>query len=824
VFEKKTFSQLFEAMRDRTRLVVSDFDFQEGSVVQTLVESFAYEMAVLYEQMQQVDLSAYVDTATGEQLDQVVAILGIQRGEPDFAIGTVTFVRDVGIDEDIVIPLNTLVTTEDKSDSPKKAYETIELKSIPKDKKSVQVRVQALQRGETEVTEAETIIVMPQPVSGVKSVHNEEPIRFTGKRQETDEQLKDRAKTTLLAASGGNSTSIQNALLSLPGVKEVQVRENFHFAKGKVTLTSLGKVVIPKKTKLELNDGSRSFETTEEVTIEANSSVEVTIQALVTGEAGEILKENTSWKSFKIDEVTVTVSKNEPILLRDFGAVEVFVDSVDFEKQKGIFQEKIDQVRAAGIYILLKPAIPVKVDGVFQIQLTPGLKLSQLEREELEQKVKIAIEIHLKEQKMGQPLLISQLTNQILGINGVSDLENFTLTTWREKQQPVAYESSVKRLEVDILEKFTPQYIRVASETKSLLVDVQVQSEQLNEIKANQILEVLKEYFSTSRRSLQKSEIINQLQSQNIQNVKLIPHFWQPALTFDGEIVKVSFVEQAQLGQVFIYDKILQITGALQLTLPIATTQEKRQEIQKNVRSGIETYFEQLKPEEAIQIEQLVKIAKETEKVLDVSWRLEDFQIVNIPDSQNRINQSQKTIRIDKFEKAQLAQDFVIDSEIQIVSIVITSVKLRLNTTGLIPENLNKEQLKTLMIDTVQSIFDDSLSQQLPQLETGKTLDYQQFKNNFQVLIRDTASNLSQEKIKKNLQSEDLSEEQQKQLLDTAKNLLSSSQYTVDNLELTARNKIYQENIPIRIVERGEIKSLNLTSQSLIITIEIPSS
>lgn len=227
-FEPKKFDQIVEAMVQQTRQRTSAIsDFEVGSVARTLYESFAYEIALLYEQMHLVYLSGFVATAEGSQLDMVVAILGIKRGSPDFAEGVVTFNRDSGIDEEIEIPIGTLVTTKDTEKSPKKSYKTIEVKIIEKDKTSIEVKVQAIERGEGSAVSAGAIEVMPQPVPGVKSVTNQEAIRFTGKRAETDEELRQRAKSALLSSGKASIISIENALLSLPGVKEVKVKERF---------------------------------------------------------------------------------------------------------------------------------------------------------------------------------------------------------------------------------------------------------------------------------------------------------------------------------------------------------------------------------------------------------------------------------------------------------------------------------------------------------------------------------------------------------------------------------------------------------------------
>src|SRR5436305_5234045 len=211
-------------MRQRAEAGGVISDFEVGSVARTLTESFSYEIALLYEQMRLVYLSAFVDTAEGQQLDMVVAILGVTRGEPDFAEGVVTFQRDAG-NEAVNIPSGTLVATADKPDAPKKVYQTVEPKTVRKDQTRADVRVQALNRGEGEVVPAGAIAVMPRPVPGVKSVVNANATIFKGKRRETDDELRTRAKNALISSGKASVTAIESALVSLPGVRDVRVIE-----------------------------------------------------------------------------------------------------------------------------------------------------------------------------------------------------------------------------------------------------------------------------------------------------------------------------------------------------------------------------------------------------------------------------------------------------------------------------------------------------------------------------------------------------------------------------------------------------------------------
>ena len=65
-FTKKRFGELAAAMMaDVTVRTPELTDFNEGSVARTLLEAFAYEVAVLYEQMDRVYQSGFVDTARG---------------------------------------------------------------------------------------------------------------------------------------------------------------------------------------------------------------------------------------------------------------------------------------------------------------------------------------------------------------------------------------------------------------------------------------------------------------------------------------------------------------------------------------------------------------------------------------------------------------------------------------------------------------------------------------------------------------------------------------------------------------------------------------
>jgi uncharacterized phage protein gp47/JayE len=743
-FEPKKFNEVFEDMRERSSVIT---DFEVGSVARTTYESFAYEMALLYEKMRLVYLSAYVDTAQGQQLDMVVSVLGIKRGLPDFAEGVVTFERDVG-NEDIEIPLGTLVSTEDTPESPKKVYQIIEAKTLFKDHTSVDVKVQAVNRGEEQVTPAETIVVMPRPIPGIKSVINGEDIRFIGKRRETDEELCERAKNALISAGKATIIAIENALLSQPGVKDVKVNENFHFAQGKVVLertTGTAEITIPKGTVLTAN-GVQTFETTERVVLEELEEgetpmpVEVTVQSSMEGKAGEVTTAGVAWAiEGNTGLETLTASNPAPILLGDFGIIEVFVDIEEFDQEKQRLQGEIDRVRAAGIFVLLKPTTTVNVDGVFKIQITPDLKLSPEERAEFEETVKNEIETYISELKMGQSLLFSQIIKSTLSLDGIDDLEDFAITTRKEQdsvETSLTFGPSDRRIEIQEFEKFDPRYICVASETKSLPVHVQFKAAGLDASTLADILTALGEYFGglAIGDEVQRSEIeslINDVSDVTLEadTLVLAPKPWCPRAPTEGADVEVSFAEQAVLGDVFAYHSLLEITGALKLTLPTTMTGEEKASVRNKTQAEIEAYLENLKSEADVVFEDLIAIAAAVDRVLAVDLDWQDFRVeLDGAEVPGRVTEDK--IEVKPFEKAHLAH-VCITGDVETVEIAVTTLAIDWLLSDPSLPDPDKNPVKSAIKQAIKSTVDNFLSD----AEPGDDVVYSQLKGAIEDLV-----------------------------------------------------------------------------------------
>jgi uncharacterized phage protein gp47/JayE len=651
-FEPKKFEEIYTSMVHKSQEKVPTLtDFQVGSVIRTIYESFAYEIGILYEQLNQVYLSAFIDSAEGSQLEMLVALLGIQRGLPDFAEGTVTFQRDLGTDI-IEIPVGTLVTTEDSEKSPKKAYTTIESQIFPANSKTLDVKIQAVERGEKQVTKEETINIMPLPIPGIKSVINKSPIQFTGKKTETDEELRQRAKIALISSGKASNIALKNALLSQPSVREVKLIERF-------------------------NDSDKKY-----------------------------------------------------------GLVDIFVDGVDFSNETKVqsLKSQIDKVRAAGVFVRLQSAIIVTIDAVFKIEINPSIKISEMERKTIEKSVEESIIAYISQIKMGQPLLFSQLTRQILSVTNVYNIERFEICTYvptdngsipSTPTQCYADNDPRKKIDIEEAQKIYLRKIWVTSQVKRVPIVIRLKINQ--DIQSSkEIINKLLEYFNSlkSGDSVKKEDIKNKIAETQISFEDLKLQVQPSDLSFlalavvTPEEIKLSCAEKAELDEanLFIYRNILQIVGAVQFTPPNKTNDEEKNQIKKIIIDSLNAYLETLKPEENVDIDGLEKAVKNV--VNDMPFKLDINDFITMINDQEELRINQKQIEVKQWEKSQLG-NFCVTSEIESIKVDITKLSLKL----VIPNPPPSDFKQTDVIEPIQKAVTKAI-QEFPKPEQGKNLSY----------------------------------------------------------------------------------------------------
>lgn len=194
-------------------------DRNVGSVTRLLAESFAREYAVMSLQLEAVYRAGFLDTATGRDLDQLVALVGLSRRNSTFAEGSVTFSRSSAAPADVSIPAGTRLST---AEPPVRLFETTEDETLHRGSLSVDAPVRALVGGLGGAVAAGAISVIHRTILGVDRASNQQPTRLGG-ATESDEALRARARRALATAGRATPGALVGALATIPGVREKDV-------------------------------------------------------------------------------------------------------------------------------------------------------------------------------------------------------------------------------------------------------------------------------------------------------------------------------------------------------------------------------------------------------------------------------------------------------------------------------------------------------------------------------------------------------------------------------------------------------------------------
>jgi hypothetical protein len=194
-------------------------DIHTGSVVRTLAESIALEIAALHAQLEAVYESAFIDTAEGRSLDHVVALLGLERVRSGRATTQVEFTRAPGSRGAITIPAGTRIIDE----AGEIEYATTEAATLPPEQKTVRVAARDLEPNDP--VAADTLTVLPIPIAGIVKVTNPGPASI-GTRDETDEELRTRARSFLHGSERATLGALQHAVTRQGGGITAEVVED----------------------------------------------------------------------------------------------------------------------------------------------------------------------------------------------------------------------------------------------------------------------------------------------------------------------------------------------------------------------------------------------------------------------------------------------------------------------------------------------------------------------------------------------------------------------------------------------------------------------
>lgn len=179
---------------------------------------------------------AFVQTATGEYLDNHAQLRDISRKMPTKSTGILTFSVNEANAQDIVIPQNTVCCV---TDSPYLQYATDEVAVLVAGELNVDVSATAIESGENHNTPIGTVTTMVNPPASIAGVTNN--VAFEGGfEQEFDSALRSRIISSYsVAPSGFNEQSLVDSVLTIDEVFDCKIYQRGSelevFVKGKTT-------------------------------------------------------------------------------------------------------------------------------------------------------------------------------------------------------------------------------------------------------------------------------------------------------------------------------------------------------------------------------------------------------------------------------------------------------------------------------------------------------------------------------------------------------------------------------------------------------------
>lgn len=206
-------------------------DTAPGSVTRTLVEATSREFAELYARMNAVYEAGFLETATGGSLDQLVALIGLTRLAGATDVVEIRLFRDTRVSARVVIPAGAKIVI-DRAGRDRVTYAVLDSDELRAGEASLVVALRALPNIDDPEAELDInaddvaggVASFVAPIAGIGGLGIEGPSVTLG-TNETDDQLRDRARIAIASAGGGTEKALEQALLEVDGVEGVRLRD-----------------------------------------------------------------------------------------------------------------------------------------------------------------------------------------------------------------------------------------------------------------------------------------------------------------------------------------------------------------------------------------------------------------------------------------------------------------------------------------------------------------------------------------------------------------------------------------------------------------------
>lgn len=215
-FTRRTYNDLVESMENKTKeLFGENARTTSNSVLGVLIRVFAWPLSLMYELLERVYLSSFINSSTGISLDRLASNYSITRGPASAALVTLEFTgqADYVIEEGVQFATDNMII-----------FEMIDVVTIDQYGQGSGQAVSVDYSDRANVA-AGTITVALEPVEELYSVNNPSAASG-GSKAEDDKSLRDRIKASNTSNPGPPVNGIISAVLSVPGVRMARLVEN----------------------------------------------------------------------------------------------------------------------------------------------------------------------------------------------------------------------------------------------------------------------------------------------------------------------------------------------------------------------------------------------------------------------------------------------------------------------------------------------------------------------------------------------------------------------------------------------------------------------
>jgi len=401
-------------------------DTNPGSILRTLVEGISKELELLYQDMDGIYESGFIETASGRSLDMVVSLLGIVRKPSTKSSGQVTFSRLTPPEEvqteDVYIyeKSNTkasftlknkniarIISVEGKSDNKKHKFE-IEVDYVLDDNSNIVFN----QSDYSKVPDFGSEIIIKysfyKPVFIPKNTvvstgpqpNNNKTIKFVTLHDVFIERIVDASGEELWEAT--------------VDVESEQPGYDNNVNSGMVTIMTKPPVGVEKVINRMRISGALGVESDESLRNRAKKILD---------EKGKATVDSLRTALESIEGVRL-----EPVIVDMYegviGIVKIIVDGGSEDEIK----RTIERTKAAGIRVEFERPVPVYAD----IDITVILEKDVIDKPLLVQKIQDTIKDFVSQKSIGETIIINQIISIILSDPNIYDIKKLDIVLSKE--------------------------------------------------------------------------------------------------------------------------------------------------------------------------------------------------------------------------------------------------------------------------------------------------------------------------------------------------------------------------------------------------------